>query len=46
MNGKAMIVWQAALAFTNHICLRELSARSPMQPDRVKRVAATMYQAW
>jgi shikimate dehydrogenase len=46
MNGKAMIVCQAALAFANHICAAELRARGLDGPDNFRQLIATMYQAW
>ena len=46
MNGKAMIVWQAALAFCNHICKQELEARKLNGPGIVNRVAEIMFGAW
>jgi len=46
MNGKAMIICQAALAFANHICAEELSARGQDQPDTWARLVEVMYQAW
>jgi shikimate 5-dehydrogenase len=46
MNGKAMIVWQAALAFCHHICRRELEARKLNGPGILNRVAEIMFGAW
>ncbi len=46
MNGKAMIVWQAALAFCHHICRRELDAKKLNGPGILKRVAEIMFGAW
>jgi shikimate 5-dehydrogenase len=46
MNGKAMIICQAALAFANHICAEELRARGLDQPDVWNRLVETMYHAW
>ena len=46
MNGKAMIVWQAALAFCNHICRGELESRNLSGPGILKRVAEIMFGAW
>jgi shikimate 5-dehydrogenase len=46
MNGKAMIICQAALAFANHICAEELRARGLDQPDMWNRLVETMYHAW
>ncbi|HEX2230349.1 MAG TPA: shikimate dehydrogenase [Candidatus Binatia bacterium] len=46
MNGKAMIICQAALAFANHVCAEELRARGLDRPDTWKRVVEIMYDAW
>ncbi|MGH7926545.1 MAG: shikimate dehydrogenase family protein [Candidatus Binatia bacterium] len=46
MNGKAMIVCQAALAFFHHICKEELHARELDQPETLARLVEVMYQAW
>jgi shikimate dehydrogenase len=46
MNGQAMIIYQAALAFANHVCVEELRARGLSRPDTWARVAEAMYQAW
>jgi shikimate 5-dehydrogenase len=46
INGKAMIVWQAALAFCNHICKQELEAGKLNGPGIVSRVVEIMYGAW
>jgi len=46
MNGKAMIVCQAALAFCRHICKAELQARKLDKPETFKLISDTMYQAW
>lgn len=46
MNGKAMIVWQAALAFCHHICRGELESRNLNVPEILKRVAEIMFDAW
>jgi shikimate 5-dehydrogenase len=46
MNGKAMIVWQAALAFCHHICERELEAKKLNGPGILNRVAEIMFGAW
>ena len=46
MNGKAMIICQAALAFANHICAEELRARGLDQPDTWNRLVQAMYHAW
>lgn len=46
INGKAMIVWQAALAFCNHICKAELEAKKLNGPGFLRRVAEIMAGAW
>jgi len=46
MNGKAMIVWQAALAFCHHICRGELESRNLNGPGILNRVAEIMFGAW
>jgi len=46
INGKAMIVWQAALAFCNHICKQELETGKLNGPGIVSRVVEIMYGAW
>lgn len=46
MNGKAMIVWQAALAFCNHICKQELQTRKLNRSRVLRRVAEIMFAAW
>jgi len=46
VNGKAMIVWQAALAFCNHVCKQELESRKLNGPGILKRIAEIMFGAW
>ncbi len=46
MNGKAMIVWQAALAFCNHICKQQLETKKLNGPGILNRVAEIMFRAW
>jgi shikimate dehydrogenase len=46
MNGKAMIVCQAAIAFCNHICRAELQARGMDDGETYRRILATMHNAW
>jgi shikimate dehydrogenase len=46
MNGKAMIVNQAALAFCNRICRAELEAKGIDNAETYERVLEVMYQAW
>jgi shikimate dehydrogenase len=46
MNGKAMIVCQAARALFDHICRQELAARGLNLPDVYNRIVAAMYRAW
>ncbi len=46
MNGKAMIICQAALAFADHLCAEELSARGLDRPDTLPELIRTMYRAW
>ncbi len=46
MNGKSMTVWQAALAFCNHICKAELEAKKLNDPGILERVAEIMFGAW
>jgi len=45
-NGKAMIVCQAALAFFNYVCNRELRARGLDRPETLDRLVKTMSEAW
>jgi shikimate dehydrogenase len=46
MNGKAMIVCQAARALLDHICHEELVARGLSLPEVYDRILAAMYRAW
>jgi shikimate dehydrogenase len=46
MNGRAMIICQAALAFANHVCAEELRARGLDRPDTLAGLITAMYAAW
>ena len=46
MNGKAMIINQAALAFCNRICKAEIHARAIDTPETYHEILAVMYSAW
>jgi shikimate dehydrogenase len=46
MNGKAMIVNQAVIAFCKHICGVELRARRIDNPETSRRILEVMYRAW
>ncbi len=46
MNGKAMIVNQAAIAFCKRICSAELKARRLDTPETEQRLLEIMYNAW
>lgn len=46
MNGKAMIVNQAALAFCKRICLTELRKRQIATPETFNDILRIMYRAW
>jgi len=46
MNGKAMIVCQAAIAFSGRICRAELQARGIDDAEIYGRILATMHDAW
>jgi shikimate dehydrogenase len=46
MNGQAMIVCQAAIAFCSHICQAELQARGMNDGETYRRISATMHNAW
>jgi shikimate dehydrogenase len=46
MNGKAMIVHQAALGLTRHLCKREIELQGRATADTYKRIVEAMYQAW
>jgi shikimate dehydrogenase len=46
MNGKAMIVNQAVIAFCKCICSAELQARGIDNPETFRGVLEVMYRAW
>jgi shikimate dehydrogenase len=46
MNGKAMMVCQAAIAFCSRICRAELQARGLATSETYQRVLAIMHDAW
>jgi len=46
MNGKAMIINQAAIAFCRRICRAELIARGMDSPAAARQVLEVMYRAW
>jgi hypothetical protein len=46
MNGKAMIVHQAALGLTRHLCKREIELQGHATAGTYKRIVEAMYQAW
>jgi shikimate dehydrogenase len=46
MNGKAMIIHQAAIAFCQHICKADLRARGLDAPEIYNEVVQVMYAAW
>jgi shikimate dehydrogenase len=46
MNGKAMIVHQAAIAFTEHICKTELRTRKRDTSVSRGQIVQTMHDAW
>jgi len=46
MNGKAMIINQAVIAFCRHICSAELRARGIDNVETSRRVLEVMYRAW
>lgn len=46
MNGKAMIVCQAARALFDHLCQQELQARGLNTVEIYSRIVETMYSAW
>jgi len=46
INGKSMIVNQAAIAFSKRICNAELQARGIDTPETRKQILEVMYQAW
>jgi len=46
MNGQAMIVNQAVIAFCDHICAAELRRRGLATPKTRRQILETMYRAW
>ena len=46
MNGKAMIINQAVIAFCRRICARELHARQIDTPETYDEILNIMYGAW
>jgi shikimate dehydrogenase len=46
MNGKAMIVCQAARALFDHLCQKDLQARGRSTIETYDRIVETMYRAW
>jgi shikimate dehydrogenase len=46
MNGKAMIICQAAIALRERICAAELHARGMNNKETYQRIVKTMYAAW
>jgi shikimate dehydrogenase len=46
MNGKAMIVCQAARALFDHLCREELDTRGLISADVYHRIIETMHRAW
>ena len=46
MNGKAMVVNQAVIAFYKHICSAELRARGMDNAETFRRILEVMYRAW
>ena len=46
MNGKAMIINQAVIAFCERICRAELQAAGLDKPEIAKQVLEVMYSAW
>lgn len=46
MNGKAMIINQAALALFERICKPELEARTTEMPKAYNEILEVMYSAW
>jgi shikimate dehydrogenase len=46
MNGKAMIVNQAAIAFCQRICRKELQAKKIDSPETFRDILKVMYRAW
>src|SRR5688500_6595566 len=46
MNGKAMMINQAVLAFCKHICKPDLEARAMDTPETYEEILKVMYSAW
>jgi hypothetical protein len=46
MNGKAMIVNQAVIAFCKHICRAALQAKGMDTPETRNTVLEVMHRAW
>jgi shikimate dehydrogenase len=46
LNGRGMIIWQAALALFHHICARELQTLKLDKPETLKRLGEIMHRAW
>jgi shikimate dehydrogenase len=46
MNGKPMIICQAARAFFHHLCKEELHARNLDGPETLTRLIEAMHRAW
>jgi shikimate dehydrogenase len=46
MNGKAMIINQAVIAFCRRICRAELQAKGIDNPATYKNILEAMYRAW
>ena len=46
MNGKAMIINQAVIAFCRRLCQSELQARGRDNPETYKQILEAMYRAW
>lgn len=46
LNGKAMIVGQAAEAFSSRICKRELEVRGMNNRETYQRISEIMFRAW
>jgi shikimate dehydrogenase len=46
MNGKAMIVHQAALGLTRHLCKRDIELQGRATAETYKRIVEAMRQAW
>jgi shikimate dehydrogenase len=46
MNGKGMIICQAARALFDHLCQQELHARGLDTAETYNRIVETMYRSW